>query len=122
MKDIKLAVRDEPVKFDRDAPDYETFPGHIVQRRRDTDPRHRKRDLEALAAVQAARPLKPPTGRPPERTTRAAELALVEDERKGVLGDLMAVRSDGAVRTRSTAYARRSVTGSKNTYREKGNG
>lgn len=98
MKDIKLAA---PAEDDKDPDvDVEAFKGHLVRKRRDTDRRYRAADVAALEAIQASRPLKPPPGRPPERTTRAAELALAEDERTGVLGDTMAVRPDGAYRRR----------------------
>lgn len=80
--------------------DVETFKNHLVRKRRDTDPRYRDADLAALAAVQASRPLKPPSGRPPLRTTRAAELALAEEERSGVAGDFMAVGPGGMYRKR----------------------
>lgn len=80
--------------------DVETFSNHFVRKRRDTDPRYRDADVAALAAVQASRPLKPPSGRPPLRTTRAAELALAEEERSGVAGDTIAVGPGGMFRTR----------------------
>lgn len=83
-----------------EADDVETFKNHLVRKRRDTDPRYREADLAALSAVQASRPLKPPSGRPPLRTTRAAELALAEEERSGIAGDFMAVGPGGMYRKR----------------------
>lgn len=79
-------------------PDAETFKNHLVRKRRDTDKRYRAADIAAFDALP--RPKKPPPGRPPERTSRAAELALAEDERRGIAGDEMATGPGGMYRKR----------------------
>jgi hypothetical protein len=50
-----------------------------------TDRRNRDRDLAALKALQASRPLKPPPYAFGPRVTRAGLLAVREDRKAGVL-------------------------------------
>ncbi len=96
----ELAERERRFEAGEEEEDPSGFAGHLVRAKRDTDVRHRKEDIAALAAIQAARPKKPPPGRPPLRTTRAAELSLAEDERTGVAGDDMVTGPGGAYRRR----------------------